>query len=137
MTICPDYESGFKEDFLEKYNLTADDIRELNFPILEKMSAAEFYDKVTFSLKDIVSKTKIRTIHPREKMSYELDESKITSFDFVYGNEKMNSDDDVVQTIHNAENYWTSVNYLKLGKCFTFSPPDWIKKLEVIHHISN
>ena len=102
MTICPDYESGFKEDFLEKYNLTADDIRELNFPILEKMSAAEFYDKVTFSLKDIVSKTKIRTIHPREKMSYELDESKITSFDFVYGNEKMNSDDDVVQTIHNA-----------------------------------
>ena len=120
---------------MEKYDATANDIRNLNFPSSAKMTAAEFYDKVTFSIQEMVSKTKIRTIHPREKMSYELGGSKITSFYFVFGNEKMYSDERI-QTIGNAENYWTSVNYLKLGKCFTFSPPNWVKKLEVVYQTS-
>ena len=115
---------------MEKYDATANDIRNLNFPSSAKMTAAEFYDKVTFSIQEMVSKTKIRTIHPRAKMSYELDESKITSFDFIYGNEKMNSDEGS-QSINNAEKYWTAVNYMKLGRCFTFTPPKWIKELEV------
>ena len=94
------------------------------------MTASEFYDKATFSLQEMVSKTKIRTIHPKEKMPNEFDGSKITSFDFVYGNKSTNYDEGV-QIINNAENYWTAVNYLTLGRCFTFRPPDWIKELEV------
>ena len=115
---------------MEKYDATANDIRNLNFPSSAKMTASEFYDKATFSLQEMVSKTKIRTIHPKEKMSYELVGSETTSFDFVYGNKSMNYDEGV-QIINNAENYWTAVNYLTLGRCFTFRPPDWIKELEV------
>ena len=117
---------------MKKHDVTADDIRSLNFPSSAKMSAEEFYDKATFSIKEMVSKTEIRTIHPKEKISYELGGSKTTSFNFIYGNKSLNSGEGV-HTINNAEKYWTAVNYMKLGKCFTFIPPKWIKELEVLY----
>ena len=50
ITICPDYNIGFRTDFLSVYGTTANAVRKLNFPNIINMTFAEFYNLATLDL---------------------------------------------------------------------------------------
>ena len=50
ITICPDFNIGFRTDFLKAYGTTANEVRKLNVPDLINMTFAEFYNLATLDL---------------------------------------------------------------------------------------
>lgn len=51
ITICPDYNIGFRTDFLNAYGTTANEVRKLNVPDIINITFAEFYNLATLDLK--------------------------------------------------------------------------------------
>ena len=123
LTVCPNYDSAYKKDFLNEYGITTKEIRALNFPSTINMTVAEFYEQATHSLQDIVSNVEIKTLR-------KLENKNGTTFYFFYGND--DSIDNSSQNIKMAEEYWKDrVNHTHFGQCFTFIPPKWLKDLQV------
>ena len=53
-TICPDFADAYKTDKLSKYNVTASDVRRMNFPKIENMTSSQFYHMVTYDLEELL-----------------------------------------------------------------------------------
>ena len=120
---------AYKEDFLQKYNTTANDMRKLNYPSSINMTAAEFHKQATHSLEEIISKTQVKT-------SKKQPGTQFTKFNFIYGKVKDETNDEKYSekmTLDEAEKYWKKgLNYTVLGQCYSFVAPEWIKVLKVI-----
>ena len=128
LSVCPAYHMAYKEDFLQKYNTTAKNMRKLDYPSSINMTAAEFHKQATHSLEEIVSKTQVKTSkkHPG---------TQFIKFNFVYGKVKDANEEKYSETmtLGEAEKYWKKgLNYTVLGQCYSFVPPDWIKVLKVL-----
>ena len=50
LTICPDFDVAFKQDFLTLHKVMPNELRELNVPSSINMSFAEFYQLATHDL---------------------------------------------------------------------------------------
>ena len=62
-TICPDYHEAYKEDILEKYNLTGDDVRNMKMPANLSMSIKDLLDSITYSLDELLNQLEFRLGH--------------------------------------------------------------------------
>ena len=78
LTICPDYHVAYDRYFLNQFNTTVANMRKLDFPNNTNMTAAEFYDNASHSLKELLNYIEVRTYAKSEE-----DDQKLPWFIFV------------------------------------------------------
>ena len=123
ITICPNYEIAFKSDILKAYGSSAKDIRQLKFP-KTNLTSLEFYQKVSHSLTDIVTKVAIR-FKQKINNKYQL----YTLYDpNVYTGVQNGSN---VMYVPILDVQWMVQNHLPFGRCFTFHVPLWLQLMQV------
>ena len=123
ITICPNYEIAFKSDILKAYGSSAKDIRQLKFP-KTNLTSLEFYQKVSHSLTDIVTKVSIR-FKQKINNKYQL----YTLYDpNVYTGVQNGSN---VMYVPILDVQWMVQNHLPFGRCFTFHVPFWLQLMQV------
>ena len=123
ITICPNYEIAFKSDILKAYGSSAKDIRQLKFP-KTNLTSLEFYQKVSHSLTDIISKVSIR-VKKKINREYQL----YSLYDPNVYNEVQNGSNVMYVPIYNGQ--WIVQNWLHVGRCFTFHVPLWLQLMQV------
>ena len=112
-TICPEYNAAYKSDILAQYNSSPQAMRKIQYPKNINMSALEFFEFVTYSVDEIVSKISIR-VSKKSK-------NNITGIDPLDWRKifmPINSKGCKTQT------------YLLFGRCYTFTVPLNIRKLK-------
>ena len=126
ITICPNYEIAYKSDILNDYGISANDIRQLNFPKTkdQNLTSLEFFQKVSHSLTDIISKVTIRFKQKINK-KYQL----YTLYDPNVYNEVQNGSNVMYVPILDVQ--WMVQNHLPFGRCFTFHVPLWLQLMQV------
>ena len=129
ITICPNFDIAYKSNILQVYNSSAMDIRNLKFPGTkhENMTSLDFFQKVTHSLTDILSKLSIR-LKTKIDNKYNL----FTLYDSSYHNYLKNDSNQMYIPI--SDGHWIIQNYLPFGRCFTFHVPRWLKLLQVCYN---
>ena len=100
------------------------------------MTAAEFYDNASHSLKELLNYIEVRTYAKSEE-----DGQKLPWFIFVlsrndtdiYKHSKVPLDKNNTSKIYyDSEKYFVLQNYSQFGQCFTFVVPKEVKNLTVL-----
>ena len=121
ITVCPDYQVAYNTTFLAKYNLTAHDMRSLNFPRISDISTFDLYVKSTYELHELLKEMYIVTNTP---------ENGYSRFKFSGMNITQNLSKDEME-IHYNEKDWKTQYYNVFGRCYSYTLPEAIKKQRV------
>ena len=127
ITICPNYEIAYKSDILETYGISAYDIRQLNFPKTkdQNLTSLEFFQKVSHSLTDIISKVSIRF---KKKINSKYQLYSLYDPNAYIGVQNGSN----VMHVPILEGQWMVQNHFtSFGRCFTYHVPLWLQILQV------
>ena len=121
VTICPDYWKAYKTQILKKFNSSASEIRNLNFPKVENMTSYEFYQLVTYDLEEFLIDMFITT-HMNTETQY-------SSYHYTknINNHPTMVHYDNVEVLDISQG-WITQLYKNFGRCYTFTVPKRIQK---------
>ena len=102
--------------------MSAQDIRTLQFPKVDGETSLRFFERVTLDLDDIVDSVELN-FHD------DFPGTKISRLKFVKSSEVKASSKAVVEKL--STDIWIQQVWLNLGRCYTYSIPENLKKLNV------
>ncbi len=146
-TICPDFDHAYKKDVLARFGLTLNNVRkEGKFPPNLQRNGQNFVDLITHNLTELVAGKKSQNIIFK-KIMFSLigmlvfagrkeQGTNYTLFSFYNQNYEQQPMDQLTpiygkKVLPLTLDDWTTKYYQLLGRCFTYTVPDWIRSLNV------
>ena len=102
--------------------MSAQDIRTLQFPKVDGETSLRFFERVTLDLDELVDSVELN-FHD------DFPGTKISRLKFVKSSEVKASSKAVVEKL--STDNWIQQVWLNLGRCYTYSIPENLKKLNV------
>ena len=102
--------------------MSAQDIRTLQFPKVDGETSLRFFERVTLDLDELVDSVELN-FHD------DFPGTKISRLKFVKSSEVKASSKAVVEKL--STDIWIQQVWLNLGRCYTYSIPENLKKLNV------
>ena len=123
LSICADFFDAYKKDMLEKFNSSAKNIRNLRFPNTPDYESLPFFKLITLNLTELIQSIdfNFHDSFPGTKISHLLLVAQV--------NEGLMDDTHIVQKLD--EDHWVQHNWLTLGRCYTYTLPKKLRKLNV------
>ena len=121
VSVCANFYDAYKSETLQKYNVSANQIRKLQFPNND-IKSLEFYKMATLNLTELLQSVQIN-FHDN------FPNSKANKILFVGKNQNIENSNYKIENLD--ENNWLSENWLTLGRCYTYNIPKNLRELSV------